>query len=815
MREGRTGRVIGASWSGVAGDRLARARARALALGGSWALGVGLVAAGWLVLAWPWLGGGALVPWDAKTEFYPTVRFLSDAWHGGQSPFWNPFVWGGWPLVADPQSLIFQPLFAALAWLVERPSMAAVDRVELLHLLVAGLGVLAWFKIAGWNLLGGVLAALVAMLGGTLAGRLQHVGLVASYAWLAAALPLLRLALERASPAWAAAFGVVAALMALGRDQVAMLGCWALAGYLLHEWLSAERPGAWLRARLPVLLVALATAAALLLVPMLLTLQLAAMSNRPAIPLEEALTGSLSPVNLLTLLAPDFFGSLGHHAGYWGPTNPRWPCCDWTDRATNYLYLGALPLALLLGHGVLGGRLADRESRFLVLLAAGAGLYALGRHTPVFPLLFEWLPGVDRFRRPADAAFLLTLALALLSGRLLGRAIEEGPPPLPGRLWLLLGALPLLAGLGYGLVLAAEFGELGRVLPRLAAGLVAVGLALALLAALGRPPAQRPALAALLLLLALLDLRLHNAGSVLNAASSQDRRELAAVEGDGLGLAVASLVADASGPTGRPRVELVGLGGYWQKAAMLHGLEGTLGYGPLRLWTYEQATGAGQNSHEPVRRFAALAPGYAAPLQRLLGARLLVSPARPEVLDPRLPPEPMAVLAEHGRVGVYENPWALPRVLLVRRGVVLDEQRIVASGRWPALDPATTVILDRKPPEWNRWATRIDGSIDEPEIEVRMHGTTEVRIVAATPLRAFLVLNDLWYPGWEVEVDGRPAELLRANLLFRAVALPPGRHEVEFRFAPLGLDNLSSIARGLWPAAPLKPRRGWAAPPPG
>jgi hypothetical protein len=132
----------------------------------SWAVGTGLVVAAWLFLAWPWLFGGALIPWDAKNEFYPTVRFLSEVWHSGQSAFWNPYVFGGWPLVADPQSLIFQPLFAALAWLVERPSMAALDRVELLHLLFAGLAVLGWFRIAGWSMAGGVLAAVVAMLGG-------------------------------------------------------------------------------------------------------------------------------------------------------------------------------------------------------------------------------------------------------------------------------------------------------------------------------------------------------------------------------------------------------------------------------------------------------------------------------------------------------------------------------------------------------------------------------------------------------------------------------------------------------------------------
>ena len=49
----------------------------------------------------------------------------------------------------------------------------------------------------------------------------------------------------------------------------------------------------------------------------------------------------------------------------------------------------------------------------------------------------------------------------------------------------------------------------------------------------------------------------------------------------------------------------------------------------------------------------------------------------------------------------------------------------------------------------------------------------------------YLVLDDSYYPGWHATVDGRPAKILAANGNFRAVALPPGVHTVDFRYAPV------------------------------
>lgn len=49
---------------------------------------------------------------------------------------------------------------------------------------------------------------------------------------------------------------------------------------------------------------------------------------------------------------------------------------------------------------------------------------------------------------------------------------------------------------------------------------------------------------------------------------------------------------------------------------------------------------------------------------------------------------------------------------------------------------------------------------------------------------AMLVCTDIYHPGWRVQVDGRPAHLYRVNFLQRGVWLEAGWHRVEMKFRP-------------------------------
>ncbi|MEL7588803.1 MAG: YfhO family protein [Prolixibacteraceae bacterium] len=62
------------------------------------------------------------------------------------------------------------------------------------------------------------------------------------------------------------------------------------------------------------------------------------------------------------------------------------------------------------------------------------------------------------------------------------------------------------------------------------------------------------------------------------------------------------------------------------------------------------------------------------------------------------------------------------------------------------------------------------------------------------------VFSEIWYPkGWKAFVDGEEVNIIRVNYLLRALAIPEGEHQVEFRFEPASYaaGNTVSLASSL------------------
>src|SRR5215467_832365 len=130
----------------------------------------GLVGGIWLLAASRWILTDTVVPWDSKNQFYAFFRFLASSIHNGVSPFWNPYHYGGHPSVADPQSLIFAPLFVLWALVDPTPSLRTFDLIVFAHLLIGGLAMAVIGWRAAWPLSACVLAAALFMFGGAVAG---------------------------------------------------------------------------------------------------------------------------------------------------------------------------------------------------------------------------------------------------------------------------------------------------------------------------------------------------------------------------------------------------------------------------------------------------------------------------------------------------------------------------------------------------------------------------------------------------------------------------------------------------------------------
>jgi hypothetical protein len=290
------------------------------------------------------------------------------------------------------------------------------------------------------------------------------------------------------------------------------------------------------------------------------------------------------------------------------------------------------------------------------------------------------------------------------------------------------------------------------------------------------------------------DLRWNNAPNESTALPRDRYDALRQTTGNETVRLLQARIAAAAAPDRRDRVELIGIDYHWPNLALAQGFDHVFGHNPLRLAWFKEATHVGDTvALGSQRRFSPLYPSYRSAFADLLGLRFIATGVPVEEIDSSLKPGDLTPIAQTRDAYVYENPRALPRVMLLTDWRLADFDELLKSG-WPAVDPRETVLLKKAPVGFSRSAAVGMGG----SARLLHYANTEVVVEVTAPGGGILLLNDVWHPWWRASVDGSEREILKADVIFRAVVVPRGRHVVRFTFEPFSsaLAELAGKLKG-------------------
>ena len=160
-------------------------------------------------------------------------------------------------------------------------------------------------------------------------------------------------------------------------------------------------------------------------------------------------------------------------------------------------------------------------------------------------------------------------------------------------------------------------------------------------------------------------------------------------------------------------------------------------------------------------------------------------------------------------IDIYENLRALPRAWLVPRVRTLTPEQIlhsVKTGHLPdgtPFDPRQEALVE----DGLRYA--VDHFDSEAKVEITAYQPDQIELSSHSKSPGFLVLSEIYYPGWKAIVDGQEVATHQTNYVLRGIELPAGSHHIKFVYDPAsfkvgllisGLTLMGLVGLWFWPS---------------
>ncbi len=688
--------------------------------------------------------------------FYPNRALQTAAIQNGQLMLWNPYLFTGTPVIADPN---FQPFYLPnLLISTILPVHVALPWLAWIHLTLTGLFMYLFLRLKEIHWFSAVLGGGVWLLNGYLLVWLENPHRLSTAAWFPAIFWAFEIANRKSERRWAALAGLFLGLAILG-GQIQFIFFFGLI-FAIYALINSyyrfqdrqKRRGEPLLNFALISLIGLSIGA-LIIVP---SAEFSSFSQRTVFDATTVLETGWPAQQLITLIAPDFYGNPAGPISYWGTINYA--------EVTAYFGIVSLLLAI-------SGIFVARKSRFLrttlilliiifliafgtpfvytLTLAPGFEFLALRRSLIFVPFLGSWLTalGLDGWmrvdlslRRKLIAlviSLFIILTTSILTVSYLGQSFLDHRETALQTIWraslYLIIAIPLIFSLNRRPIVIASF----------------------------------------LLLLSFAELL--QWGYKFNPIISVDYLypENAVsnfLKQDDTHYRVLPLQADKAvfGPNVLSVFDIETITGYsslikGDYAALLKGMDDEIEIGWMR---------GNENM---------LVMSHYHPLVGMLNVKYVLSAIELQGIPGLIP------LGQFDGVWIYENADAAPRAFLVTDVQVTPIENMLSNLLSSDFDWRNSAMISESPlpDQENQMISGSENIVGT--VEITGYEPGEVVLNVNTAEAAFLVLADAYYPGWQASLDSQLIPIYQTNLVLRGVFVPAGEHEIIFQFKPMTL----------------------------
>lgn len=683
---------------------------------------------------------------DSVRQQYPWRKFAIEEIKKGIVPWWNPYSFSGMPLIANLQSAVFYPLnlFYLLA-----PFNSVWAFQIILEMLLGGLFMFLYLRSLGLKSAAVLLGSIAWSASGFFIAWLEWNTTVHVAIWL----PLMLLSIENISIGKKSKLWMVVLIVAI----IASF----LAGYLqpfFYVIVVSFFYALWksFRSRaltVIIFLICLAVALAVFFPQLLSTLQLIKLSARDIDQANWQRSDWFLPwQNLVQFVAPDFFGNPAtlNYFGIW-----------------NYQefvgYIGIVPLVFSFA-GLFFSKISQKK--FFVILLASSLIFCLPNPIASLPFVLN-LPLIST-AQPSRLILVVVFALSVLCSFGFDWFLDR--QSIKKILYVSTAGLMLSIGLfGYTILNHLTISTHNMYLP-----LIIFSAMLAVLFLYLARVIDRKALVIFIIVITLLDLLrfgwkfepfspsrwLYPKTKTLSFLENESTREAFRI----------AAIDDKLIP---PNFSVS------SKLQMISG------YDPLYLKSYGEYIVAMERGKPDISlpwgfNRIIVPKNYNSKLFNLLNVKYVLS------LD-EINSRNFRLVMTEGQTRIYQNMSYVPRVFFVSNVLTArSKQEILSVLLGQGFDPSSTAVIQGNFTDENKL-------LGQGSARIVDYQSNSVRVLTDNDADGFLVLLDIYYPGWYATIDNQETKIYSTDYLFRGVKVPAGQHEVIYKY----VFDVSSALRSL------------------